>query len=614
MANLTTQPVPSHTVTVGQNILAEPINGTQDIFYYLENFPESVYRKSPETNLYKFMLSLMGPSGVGLVGKQIYEQRQTLEELGLSAEALDEFFGNPLGFARKFNEIYVTHQNPITPLIEQTMRSADSTFFARSVNYLSGARAGNTPLGIEKVAMAGLGYGAEVIENYKFLYDQHSDLPLGLPRYGQTLSTEEFIIIPQPEVSVTPTLNIKLVAASGGHISIGFGRSEQPTTIAVNDESWLPPNQQKLVTISPTASRLEVQEALEELPNIGKENVSVVGVAGNWYITFQNKIDTDNIGLLNIYNYMTKGTIYLTTYYGFVETNEESINVNSSDAYTMLSALNNTKPVDSIPTIYPNSGAFRRVFWKNVVGSSEYSEGVKFVTGLAAITWPTNQTKFWVRPSEEKQSLRINKDVQYGYQGWHNVSSVTASSVGVKVTENESKPVEVYEANAVLADYPEPLWVTSSNESENIELFIDGIYPIEYSSLPGMAPINFKQHFWISTEREGTEFLEIDLGTTQAVNYINFDITYNPIRVDVFYNALDSETERNYVPVTPVLPYNNVLTNVVSESPKASVELAFSNSLKQMVFTRQIKIQFTRASGFKGQIEVANLRLGRNIS
>jgi hypothetical protein len=166
------------------------------------------------------------------------------------------------------------------------------------------------------------------------------------------------------------------------------------------------------------------------------------------------------------------------------------------------------------------------------------------------------------------------------------------------------------------ANYAEPLFVTSSeiDSGDKIDAYVNRIYPIEYENIPGAPPINNAQQYWLSQPSTGQDWLIIELGTPQAVNYITMDVLQVPLQIDIFYDTYDDVTPMNFVQVTPILPYTNVLANSTTGTAIASMALTFSNSLQQMVYTRRIQILFSRLNGYAGIVQVANLRLGRNVS
>jgi hypothetical protein len=73
-------------------------------------------------------------------------------------------------------------------------------------------------------------------------------------------------------------------------------------------------------------------------------------------------------------------------------------------------------------------------------------------------------------------------------------------------------------------------------------------------------PLKYKhEQFWGSIEREtGDDYLELDLGSVQAVNYLTFEATRKPYSIALDFDVLDQGTNRNFIPVVPhdTLPSN----------------------------------------------------------
>lgn len=219
---------PDITRVIDQRYFLLPLGGPNNPRTYLDRFPEEVYNKGMDSLLIKFMYSALGPAGAGWLRKNHLQARLTLEDYGLETFNLDEFYSNPFGFGRIFDEIYI---DDTTGLISsdkwQEIKRKDASYRSRAIDFISGARAGNTPFGIRLVSRSGLGHDVEVIENYKYLYDQISDDPLGLGYFGLTNSTEEFIIIPRREAPVTETQVLSVIGdPTGGTISIFFPATE----------------------------------------------------------------------------------------------------------------------------------------------------------------------------------------------------------------------------------------------------------------------------------------------------------------------------------------------------------------------------------------------------
>jgi len=143
-----------------------------------------------------------------------------------------------------------------------------------------------------------------------------------------------------------------------------------------------------------------------------------------------------------------------------------------------------------------------------------------------------------------------------------------------------------------------------------------------------VAAIRYKhEQFWGSTERtEGEDYLELDFGTVQAVNFVSFEATRKPYNIDLQYDILDQGDERQFVSVTPsaMLPAHFTLGYSPSyTNPWTPIVINFTDSIGQMIFSRYLRLKFTRRddsnSPFVGSngskrpysVEVRNLRSGR---
>jgi hypothetical protein len=650
MANVT---LPTTTGFVDQRIFASPLGGPEHPVSYLARFPDEVYTKSPDSHLVKFMYTLMGPSGAGWIRKNYLEARLKLEDFGLELFDLDAFFGNPFQFARIFNEVYDQDPNGLLPREDwDRIRNKDAQYRNRALDFITGVRLGNTPKGMEFIARAGLGHEVEIIENYKALYDQHSDDPLGHVYYGKTASTEEMIVLPRRQVT---TSEIQTITISGGPTGGTF-------RIYYNGE----------ITghISFDATAFTIREFLETLNGIASGDVEVYGGPGPsepWVIQFTGRLATQDVAQMSTENYLTGGAgpslSTRTTQAGTSATDEIAF-IPAREQYHLQQALDRIKPVTTIPTFGSAPGLADHQVWNKAFATSEYDEVIRYVVGSTQITWPQRNGFFWIESGIERESVRAKDARTYHYQGWHKPTNVIAYDDGLldeptydtgTWTEDtfvqhraehigafsalqklvipflgEQNDVDRYTADRSLADYPEPLSVRSVTK-EGRQL-INSIYPIEYAGLPGVPQIKYRdEQFWASREREeGIDYLEIDLGELQAVNYLSFEITRKPVTITVEHDLLDRGQTRRWNPVT-FLDYGSTDTiqtfNPEDQSPWNHITMSFTNSLKQLIFTRHIRLGFERRSDLNSpfsnpegtvkypwSVEVRNLRIGRNVS
>jgi hypothetical protein len=222
---------PDFTDSVDQKVFVEPLNGPANPATYLDRFPDEIYNKGLDSRLVKFMYTLMGPAGVGWLHKNYLEARLALSEQGVELFDLDSFFGDPLRFGRILEEQFEDDPSGMLPRsIWEDIRAKDSAYRSRALSYVKGLRAGNTPLGIQLVAEAGLGHSAEVIESYQALFDRFTDEPLGLEYLGRTLTTGEFIILPKRAVAQNEVQQIIITGTpTGGTFTLTFRDKTSPS-------------------------------------------------------------------------------------------------------------------------------------------------------------------------------------------------------------------------------------------------------------------------------------------------------------------------------------------------------------------------------------------------
>lgn len=637
---MATQTVPTYTGYIDQRFFIEPVGDPVHPRNYLDIFPDTVYNKAPYSHFVRLMYSLLGPAGVGWLQKNYTEFRLKFESQDIYLADLDRFFSDPLGLPRYVDEIY--KENPDSILTREqwdAIKSKDSRYRNRALDYLHGVRAGNTPEGMRYVARAGLGHEVEVIENYKYLFDAHSDDRLGLTYYGQTDSTEELIILPRHEIPRNEIQKIQIVGGTiGGSFKLQFFDQTSPPIYFDFD-------------------RYQMQTALEATPGIGIGSVSVSGGPGPlapWYVTFTGDLAKKNLPqLVPVENYLygpeAPTQAVVTTETGGVEGSTEASVIPRRNFYYLEKALDRLKPATTVPTPGNGVGLQKRQVWQAIQSSSSYHEVLRYVTGQNGVNWPATNDKYWIVANEERQAPRMYNDLQHHYVAFHVPPSVVAytedeeesSHIG---TFNQDHTIAVpYLKSAItpnltytklgpdraLPDYNEPILVSAIDKNRD-RLFINGIYPTQYKDLKGVKPIRYKEEqFWASLERvEGTEYLEIDLGEAHAVNYIYFETISKPVEIEICYDTLDMAPRKNFISVTPnsEKKFENTLAyaGVNFVNPWRPVEYSFTNSTGEMIFTRFIRIGFER-QGFDDflvkdgvaspwSVEVRNLRVGRNVS
>jgi hypothetical protein len=657
-------PTPTFSGTVQQQFIIEPLRGGRDVTRYLDRFPEEIYSRSLDSHLVKYLQVLLGNNGVNWLRKNYLEARLKLEELGVELFDLDSFFGDPIGFGRILEETYDRDPEGLISKEDwDRIKTKDASYRSRALDFFQAARLGNTREGLRLASKAGLGHEVEAIENFRWLFDQHSDDPLGLDRFGQTLSTEEVVILPRRELPRNETQRVILI--STGPIDLA---SDFLLSLPVGNA----PHQS--LPIPAQATRDQMRIALENIAVIGEGGVQVSGPVihdggqgWHWDVTFTSNTDyplfdfsngvtsTDPSALidLSVETIITGGSA-----------TDEVVQILPRELHHLQEALDRIKAVTTIPTMGEARGTRSRQAWNSVHSTSNYAEVVRYVTGNPNILWPeTDQNINWIEANVEHEGPRTKDGLNYTYQGFHNAQSARAYTEGVftNLTAYEASdsfseafpashlgqflPAQVsvypflgstavgaiFTPEMALVDSPELPQVSDMAEvqSGDTHSFINRIYPSDYLSLPGVqTPVHRNDRFWSSLERtEGTDYLELDLGSVQAVNYISMEVANKPIKISIAFDALDQAPRRRFLPVRATSPFDNhVYSGEPSLNPWRTLELAFTNGRGGMIFTRFIRIGFERIvnpadpflfdpiNGVSSpwSVEVRNLRIGRN--
>lgn len=422
--------------------------------------------------------------------------------------------------------------------------------------------------------------------------------------------------------------------------------------------------------IAYNATNVVIQEALEALGPIGEGNVQVTGgpLPDNPIsIRFTNGLANQNVQTFRPVSSLTGGTnpsVIIDVQLGGIQSSDEAIGVAPHDMRYLQSAVDRIRPVTMFPTYGIGMGVHTRLNWQTILATSEFTDVVRYVTGTTGVSWPPIDDIHWIEPEIEHEAPRAYDEQRQHYQGFHNVNTIISYTESALddadyLTDNWPNRINNYRDNHIgpysqlqsalfpilgvtdndeflpdraLADYNEILTIqTILDNGTTTASMINGIYPVDYQTLPGVPPLRYTgDHFWSSKERsEGDDYLEIDLGKVQAVNFISFDATKKPYDVEVQYDILDNGPSRLFCPVT-LEPYIDSTTSigfsVGDTNPWAQSAIYFTNSIGNIIFTRYIRIKFARRLGgnspfndFDGtpldySIEVRNLRLGRNVA
>lgn len=634
MADPVTVTTPDFRGTVDQRYFLRPLGGPAHPQNYLNRFPEEVYNKSIDSHLVRFMYALIGPAGIGWLEKNYLDARLKLEDFGLETFDLDKFYGDPLKFGRILEEIYDEDPKGLLPRDKwEEIRAKDAKYRNRAIDYVNGARAGNTPFGMRLVARSGLGHEVEIIENYRYYYDQLADEQLGIQNFGFTNSTEEFVVVPRREL---PRNEVQQITVNGNPTSGTFRLFFPVGNEATNSTGDIPID----------ALGEVVKTHLEGVDSIGVGNVAIYGGPLPdlpMQIVFIGELAHRDVPKLQVTNVSLSGgtspSIVLTEEDNGVSTIDEVVAIGPRDKKHLHEALSRIRPVASIATFGKGTGTQTRQTWNTAFASSTYIEVVRFVTGKAGVSWPERDEINWIEPEIEHQAQRASGDLQQHYAGFHNIGSIVASSSHIGPFSqyqrqlypilNTIYPVDhQYLPDHAPADYAEPLTIRTRTPSG--EALVNGIYPASWQNLSGIDQIRYKdEQFWASDESlADDEWLEIDLGAVRPVNYVYFEATRKPFDIEVSYDILDMAPDKEWRVVTPesdIQSPTGIGYTTTEPNPWTTIDLYFETARRTMIFTRFLRIKFTRRSGggspfespdgtqFPFSIEVRNLRVGRNV-
>jgi len=643
----TTTETPDHQTEINQQFFIEPQGGGKHPISYLEDFPPSLYNTSLDSNLVALMYTLLGPAGVGKLTQNYLEARLAIENNGLRTTELDMLYANPFAFARLALETYTDDTEGLLSNQQwEKVQESDSSYKNRAINYLKAVRAGGTLLGITLASKSALNRSVEIVENYNALYDKFSDDPLGLEFMGLTKSTEEIILLPRQEhpQSAQQTISMTGQAISGTFrltlpLGPGGGIEEVQNTTTTG---FLPFD----------ADFEEISLALQALPVIGNHNVSLTGgpLPGNPItVTFTNEladkpmpqflVTQNNIG--DIEEQLVRVVIEVGQV--GVSADGEIAVIPTEDWYFAQTAIDNIKPVTTILTPGKAPGLTKRQLPTASFADSEFTEVLRYVTGKRGLPWPPG----WIEPGVENEAPVAKNGQTANYVNFHNISAAVAYTEGGEEhpeehkdehmglfspeqraqypfltafsAQNQMGQTRVYEAIDAVVNPPEPLTTRVGPEP-----LVNSSYPISYQKLAEIsgAPSETAP-FWSSLERlEGSDYLEIDLGEVQAVNFITFEASQKPLDIAVSYDLLDASPVRRFIPVTIINERDVPSTlslwyEAQNVNQWTSVILNVSTALNTMIYTRFIRLEFTRHEKglpFAYSADVRNLRIGRNVA
>lgn len=744
---------PIISTTIGQNFFIEPSNGAPNQSSYLNDFPDAVYNKSPDSHLSILLSVLLGYAGAGFIVDQYLQERLRHGASSITGTDLDDLYTSAFGFARAIEESYTLDLDAqLLPIdVQAQVLAADSDFRNRAQLWLRAVQAGGSTLGLSLAASSGLGSDVEVFENYRSLYDQFCDIPLNVPYLGSSTSINELILLPRNNTPLDVAQSFYLAnSPTSGYFSITVPRG--PSTITVNAvvQSAISSNlypasvpdtdvfsvgsfvtlyyggvyyyttcqaitgpqsvqlasqgaipilgpgiyytayvsQSQTIPLPFNATASQVTGALRALPLIsGTSGVICSGgplpdtpIEVLFYgaladmVTDPIRINTeaDSIGQIGPgLAFSGLSGVANVDYIGNVEPTASTLSSQGletqfapQDVQAMLTAVDVIRPQTTFITANRGQSLYTTQRPSAVFADQNYTTVLRYVTGNINVVWPNvDGYTHWIQPGVEHEAPTLAGTYSSQYCNFHEPSSIIAYNDQALTAENYynasgSSPFwipyydthigqfnqaqqalfpflaryldsgYIFEPQYALAYNPNLAQIT--NVTNQGEALLDGAYPLGYLGLSGVSQTSYAPGpFWSSVEStSGTDYLEIDLGSPQAINFIYLEGTNKPFEITVDFDVMDQAPSRNFVPASISYTYPSVtaLDYLPSQaSVWTSVYLPVANPKGGMIYSRFIRIGFKRNAStppfvltyntsIPYSIEVRNLRIGRLIN
>jgi len=410
----------------------EALAGQISIDRLMERFPEEVYNRSRDSHLYRLVATLCGESGAGLLKKQSLLARLKNEAGLINFNEIDSFYGQVLNFRRLKREIYVydPYDESLEKEVWDKIHSMDNSYKKRVVLYLQSTRYGNAPRGIELAAEAASGLEVEVVENYRYLFDQKSDDPLGLLQVGNTEQHEEFVIIPQAidnrhDVDQTITINLT-GAVTGGTVTlyyadltgvINYGDSPEAVremiigsyTDLLRTYEVVKDTSGNIVTVDEAVSsqffttehiNVESDNELEYKITVNDPNINIFNFSVSHNLTGTNP-GVEMRYPINASFYIAKFSGPNPLYINAVRRglpltdalgpwrSENTLLIEPEIERNIVRTVDKIRPAHSVMTVKAQPQTYIRIAANKVQASSERISISRFVTGKPDIDWPT---------------------------------------------------------------------------------------------------------------------------------------------------------------------------------------------------------------------------------
>lgn len=187
------------TIVELQRPLYEPLNAPVRAIDLIQNAFGENYNITYDSNLYKFIIGLIGDNGVAALTRAALTAKLQTHISATYYDDIDKLYGSAIGLPRLAEETY--SQDPFNDVLTSaewdTIIAADASYRHRCITWMRAILQGGSPHGLALAAEAATGVPCSIFEQYKYLNDNT------LSNLGLTNSRQEFIIVPR-----TPTLSV----------------------------------------------------------------------------------------------------------------------------------------------------------------------------------------------------------------------------------------------------------------------------------------------------------------------------------------------------------------------------------------------------------------------
>lgn len=197
-----------------ESVLPIPFFPQKSTVRLMDHFDEEVYRRDPNSHLYRFLEALTGGAGAGDLRRQTLIQRLNNSVEGLQFRDIDSLFYNLFRLSRLPEETYT--YDPMTSLLTSDqwdeVKVKDQLYKSRSIKFLEAATVAGTVESLRKVCQAILNVDADVFEVWK--YAKNPTIVGDLGRSATLSGTGAFlneVILKPHKLDITEAERLKLL-------------------------------------------------------------------------------------------------------------------------------------------------------------------------------------------------------------------------------------------------------------------------------------------------------------------------------------------------------------------------------------------------------------------